>query len=70
MRLATDVTCDGRINFRPGLLKYSIDITTKVMVYIYHSCQCQIANPDVRYPDHVYFGGIQILAGRLRGHGA
>ena len=65
-----DVTCDGGINFSSGLFKYTTNVTPEIMVDIYHSCQCQIADTDIRCPDHMDLGGIQILTSQLRGHSA
>ena len=68
MWLEAVVTCGGGINFGSGFLKHSTHVTPEILVDIYYGRQCQFADPDVRCPDLVYIGRIQIPTGRLRGH--
>ena len=53
-----------------GLFQYITDVTTKNLVEVHHGCRCRIADTDVRRPDRMDLGGIQIPTSWLRGHGA
>ena len=56
-------------NFRSGLFKYTTEVTPEILVDIYHGSQCQIADTDIRHPDLMDLGGVQVLTSWLMGHG-